>query len=77
MTTSTATTTSSRTVPLVPLAEGTLILYTYERTSGTVTVVGTKGPEVNPGYNGGYRILDLDGNVIATVTRHAMVTVLS
>jgi hypothetical protein len=63
--------------PLVPLAEGTVILYTYPRGGRTVTVIGAKGPEVNPGYNGGYRILDADGNVTATISRHAKVTVLS
>ena len=62
-------------VPLVPLAEGTLITYTYQRAAGPVTVTGRKGPSVNPGANGGFRILDEAGAIVATITRHARVQV--
>lgn len=72
------TTTTSSLSPIIPLPEGTLIHYTYPRGGEMVMLVGTKGPAVNPGANGGFRVLDPEtGKVIGTISRYSRVTVLA
>lgn len=71
------TTTAPELQPLVPLPEGTHISYTFPTEAGPITVIGYKGPAINPGYNAGFKVLDADGDVYALISRHARVTVLS
>ena len=63
-------------LPLVEVPAGVVFRYSYPYRDQIVRMVGTKGPEINPGYNAGFRVLHpITGEAFGTISRHARVEI--